>query len=85
MSTNQRITITVEGPTGSGKSGISQLIMHTLAAHSLKVAYADTVDGPDSRLYTLREIGRILNSIHGQGTEIKIIEKQGPIRNSIED
>ncbi len=45
MSDTPKITITVQGSVGVGKSGVSQLILYVLTMHNLQAKYTDTVDG----------------------------------------
>jgi hypothetical protein len=75
MSDTPKITITVQGSTGVGKSGVSQLILYALTMHNLQAKYTDTVDGSPVHYKSMREIGQIMGSIRDHGVEIEIIEK----------
>lgn len=70
------IKITIEGPTGSGKSAIGELIRNLLCTHALRVTYTDLVDDQEPMRGPIN-LGICLSMLSERGTKIEIVEKQG--------
>ena len=70
------ITVTVEGPTGSGKSALCQLINETLQAYTFKVNLSPELQ-QELAITNITSLYTKICSLKGK-TEVRIVEKNIP-------
>ncbi len=70
------ITVTVEGPTGSGKSALCQLINETLQAYTFKVNLSADLQ-QELTTTNITSLYAKICSLKGR-TEVRVVEKNIP-------